>query len=156
MKVLSTVVALLLAEVYAAGEPAIVAADGRSLARAIRVAGKVEPVFVEDYYDQLDAWFELRLRGHLQLDHDFVAGHHGNPQLTGFLYAPNSELEIDGGGNPNTDNVRGAIVVERAHASGNGNVAYEPPEGVEFEFDPIDSITFLHITKNEVVVGPQG
>ncbi len=48
VKVLSTVDALLLAEVYAAGEPAIVAADGRSLARAIRVAGKVEPVFVED------------------------------------------------------------------------------------------------------------
>jgi UDP-N-acetylmuramate--alanine ligase len=47
-KVLSTVDALLLAEVYAAGEPPIVAADGRSLARAIRVAGKVEPIFVED------------------------------------------------------------------------------------------------------------
>ena len=45
---LSTVDALLLAEVYAAGESPVVAADGRSLARAIRVAGKVEPVFVED------------------------------------------------------------------------------------------------------------
>ena len=40
--------ALLLGEVYAAGEAPIVAADGRSLARAVRVAGKVEPVFVED------------------------------------------------------------------------------------------------------------
>ncbi|MDR3411306.1 MAG: UDP-N-acetylmuramate--L-alanine ligase [Formivibrio sp.] len=48
VKVLSTVDGLLLAEVYAAGEPPIVAADGRSLARAVRVAGKVEPVFVED------------------------------------------------------------------------------------------------------------
>ncbi len=48
VKVLSTVDALLLAEVYAAGEAPIIAADGRSLARAIRVAGKVEPVFVED------------------------------------------------------------------------------------------------------------
>jgi UDP-N-acetylmuramate--alanine ligase len=48
VKVLSGVDALLLAEVYAAGEPAIVAADGRTLARAVRVAGKVEPVFVED------------------------------------------------------------------------------------------------------------
>ncbi len=48
VKVLSGVDVLLLAEVYAAGEPAIVAADGRTLARAIRVAGKVEPVFVED------------------------------------------------------------------------------------------------------------
>jgi UDP-N-acetylmuramate--alanine ligase len=38
---------VLLAEVYAAGEAPIVAADGRSLARALRVAGKVEPVFVD-------------------------------------------------------------------------------------------------------------
>ena len=48
VKVLSASDALLLAEVYAAGEAPIVAADGRTLARAIRVAGKVEPVFVED------------------------------------------------------------------------------------------------------------
>ena len=48
VKVLSGVEGLLLAEVYAAGEPPIVAADGRTLARAIRVAGKVEPVFVAD------------------------------------------------------------------------------------------------------------
>ncbi len=46
--VLSTVDVLLLAEVYPAGETPIVAADGRALARAVRVAGKVEPVFVED------------------------------------------------------------------------------------------------------------
>jgi UDP-N-acetylmuramate--alanine ligase len=39
---------VLLSEVYAAGESAIVAADGRSLARALRVAGKVEPLFCED------------------------------------------------------------------------------------------------------------
>ncbi len=48
VKALSTVDALCLGEVYAAGEAPIVAADGRSLARALRVAGKVEPVFVED------------------------------------------------------------------------------------------------------------
>jgi len=48
VKVLSTADALLLAEVYPAGEAPIVAADGRALARAVRVAGKVEPVFVED------------------------------------------------------------------------------------------------------------
>ena len=40
--------ALLLTEVYAAGEAPIVAADGRSLARALRVAGKVDPLFVDD------------------------------------------------------------------------------------------------------------
>jgi len=51
VKVLSTCDALLLADVYPAGEAPIVAADGRSLARAIRVAGKVEPVFVESIDD---------------------------------------------------------------------------------------------------------
>jgi UDP-N-acetylmuramate--alanine ligase len=48
VKVLGTADAVLLAEVYAAGEAPIVAADGRSLARALRVAGKVDPVFVDD------------------------------------------------------------------------------------------------------------
>ncbi|WP_300715846.1 UDP-N-acetylmuramate--L-alanine ligase [Hydrogenophaga sp.] len=48
VKVISHADAVLLAEVYAAGESPIVAADGRSLARALRVAGKLEPVFVDD------------------------------------------------------------------------------------------------------------
>jgi UDP-N-acetylmuramate--alanine ligase len=48
VKVLSSVDALVLAEVYPAGEQPIVAADGRALAHALRVLGKVEPVFVED------------------------------------------------------------------------------------------------------------
>jgi UDP-N-acetylmuramate--alanine ligase len=39
---------VLLSEVYAAGEAPIVAADGRAVARALRVAGKVEPIFVDD------------------------------------------------------------------------------------------------------------
>jgi UDP-N-acetylmuramate--alanine ligase len=47
VRVLSTVDALLLTEVYAAGEAPIVAADGRALARAVRVVGRVEPVFVD-------------------------------------------------------------------------------------------------------------
>jgi UDP-N-acetylmuramate--alanine ligase len=51
VKVLSSTDVLLLAEVYAAGEQPIVAADGRSLAHALRVVGKVEPVFVEDIAD---------------------------------------------------------------------------------------------------------
>jgi UDP-N-acetylmuramate--alanine ligase len=55
VKVLSTVDALLLTEVYAAGEAPIVAADGRSLARAVRVAGKIEPVFVENIAELPDA-----------------------------------------------------------------------------------------------------
>ncbi len=45
---ISTADAVLLAEVYAAGEAPIVAADGRSMARALRVAGKVDPVFVDE------------------------------------------------------------------------------------------------------------
>ncbi|MBL8469721.1 UDP-N-acetylmuramate--L-alanine ligase [Methyloversatilis discipulorum] len=48
VRVLSGADAVVLTEVYAAGEAPIVAADGRALARALRVAGKVEPVFVED------------------------------------------------------------------------------------------------------------
>ncbi|MCD6735478.1 MAG: UDP-N-acetylmuramate--L-alanine ligase [Burkholderiaceae bacterium] len=48
VRVLSTPDVLLLAEVYPAGEASIIAADGRSLARAVRVAGKVEPVFVDE------------------------------------------------------------------------------------------------------------
>jgi UDP-N-acetylmuramate--alanine ligase len=39
--------ALLVTEVYAAGEAPIPAADGRAICRAIRTRGKVEPVFVE-------------------------------------------------------------------------------------------------------------
>ena len=44
--VLSEADALLLTEVYAAGETALAEADGRALARGIRVRGRVEPVFV--------------------------------------------------------------------------------------------------------------
>jgi UDP-N-acetylmuramate--alanine ligase len=54
VKVLSTVDELVLADVYPAGEAPIVAADGRSLARAVRVAGKVEPVFVEKTSEMRD------------------------------------------------------------------------------------------------------
>ena len=48
VQVLSQADAVLLAEVYAAGEEPIQAADGRALARGLRVAGKVEPLFVAD------------------------------------------------------------------------------------------------------------
>lgn len=51
VKVIGQADAVLLAEVYAAGEAPIVAADGRSLARALRVAGKLEPVFVDEVAD---------------------------------------------------------------------------------------------------------
>ena len=48
VKVMGSADSVLLGEVYAAGEPPIVAADGRALARAVRIAGKVEPIFVDD------------------------------------------------------------------------------------------------------------
>lgn len=47
VKVIGHADSVLLSEVYAAGEAPIVAADGRALTRALRVAGKVEPVFVD-------------------------------------------------------------------------------------------------------------
>ena len=47
VKVIGHADAVLLSEVYAAGEQPIVAADGRALARAVRVAGKIEPLFID-------------------------------------------------------------------------------------------------------------
>ena len=51
VQVLGTVDVLLLTEVYAAGEAPVVAADGRALTRALRVSGKIEPLFVEAVSD---------------------------------------------------------------------------------------------------------
>ena len=55
VKVLGQADLVLLCEVYAAGEAPILAADGRSLARALRVAGRVEPVFVDDIATMVQA-----------------------------------------------------------------------------------------------------
>jgi UDP-N-acetylmuramate--alanine ligase len=55
VKVIGTADAVLLADVYAAGEAPIVAADGRALSRALRVAGKVDAVFVDDIQDMPQA-----------------------------------------------------------------------------------------------------
>ena len=59
VKVLSTADVLLLTEVYSAGESPIVAADGKSLVRAIRVQGKVEPIFVETVEELPTAIFSI-------------------------------------------------------------------------------------------------
>lgn len=67
VRILSGADAVLLSEVYAAGETAIVAADGRSLARALRVAGKIEPVFVEDINDMPQAIIDFALAGDVVL-----------------------------------------------------------------------------------------
>ncbi|MDP2792761.1 MAG: UDP-N-acetylmuramate--L-alanine ligase [Sulfurisoma sp.] len=63
VKVLAGADALLLAEVYAAGEAPIVAADSRALTRALRVAGKIEPVFVADIAAMADAILEAARDG---------------------------------------------------------------------------------------------
>jgi UDP-N-acetylmuramate--alanine ligase len=55
VRVLSTADVLLLAEVYAAGEAPVVGADGRALARALRAAGNVEPIFVQAIADMPSA-----------------------------------------------------------------------------------------------------
>jgi UDP-N-acetylmuramate--alanine ligase len=55
VRVLSSVDALVLADVYPAGEAPIVAADGRALVRAVRVAGRVEPIFVEQVAGMTEA-----------------------------------------------------------------------------------------------------
>ena len=50
-EVLSSPDGLVLLDIYRAGETPIPSADGRSLARAIRLRGRVEPVFVESVAD---------------------------------------------------------------------------------------------------------
>ena len=63
VKVIGHADAVLLSEVYAAGEAPIVAADGRSLARALRVVGKVEPIFVDAIEDMPQAIMDNALAG---------------------------------------------------------------------------------------------
>ena len=63
VKVLCSVDALVLTEVYAAGEPAIVAADGRALMHALRVAGQNEAVFVEQIADMPQAIMQMARDG---------------------------------------------------------------------------------------------
>ncbi len=58
---------VLLGEIYAAGEAPIVAADGRALARALRVAGRVEPVFVDDITTMPQAIVDIALAGDVVL-----------------------------------------------------------------------------------------
>ena len=63
VKVLTGVDALLLAEVYAAGEHPIVAADGRTLMHALRAAGQKEAVFVEHIQDMPQAILQAAQAG---------------------------------------------------------------------------------------------
>ena len=63
MKVLSSVDVLVLADVYPAGEQPIPAADGRSLAHALRVVGKTELVFVEDIAEMPEVLLKMAKDG---------------------------------------------------------------------------------------------
>jgi len=67
VKVIGQVDAVLLADVYPAGETPIVAADGRALARALRVAGHVEPVFIDDIKSMAQAIIDNSLDGDVVL-----------------------------------------------------------------------------------------
>ncbi len=58
-KVLSAADALLVTEVYAAGEAPIAGADGRAICRAVRSRGQVEPVFVEKAEDLAEALVDV-------------------------------------------------------------------------------------------------
>jgi UDP-N-acetylmuramate--alanine ligase len=65
--VLSTADALLVSEVYAAGETPIVGADGRAICRAVRGRGHVEPVFVARVEELADALRDLLRPGDVVL-----------------------------------------------------------------------------------------
>ncbi|WP_210542075.1 UDP-N-acetylmuramate--L-alanine ligase [Rhodoferax sp. PAMC 29310] len=67
VKVIGQADAVLLTEVYAAGESPIVAADGRSLTRALRVAGRIEPLFVDDVADLPQAIWDSAREGDVVL-----------------------------------------------------------------------------------------
>lgn len=62
-KVLSSVDALVLADVYPAGETPIPGADGRSLARAVRLMGHTDLIFVDRATDMDDAIMKMARDG---------------------------------------------------------------------------------------------
>jgi UDP-N-acetylmuramate--alanine ligase len=68
VKVLSGVDALVLADIYAAGEAPIVAADGRALMHALRVAGQTNAVFVENIADMPQAIMQMAQDGDVVLN----------------------------------------------------------------------------------------
>lgn len=67
VRILSLADAVLLTDVYAAGEAPLIAADGRALSRAVRVAGRVEPVFIENVEDMPQAILDFATDGDVVL-----------------------------------------------------------------------------------------
>jgi UDP-N-acetylmuramate--alanine ligase len=68
VKVLSGVDALVLAEIYAAGEVPIVAADGRALMHALRLSGQSEAVFVEQISEMPQTILQMARDGDVVLN----------------------------------------------------------------------------------------
>ena len=96
VRVLSTVDVLLLSEVYPAGETSIVAADSRALSRALRVAGRIEPIFVESIADMPQAILDVARAGDVVLA--MGAGSIG--QVAGRLARDGAVAEAANDGNP--------------------------------------------------------
>jgi UDP-N-acetylmuramate--alanine ligase len=93
VKVLGEADGLLLADVYPAGEAPLAAADGKALARAVRVAGRVEPVFVEAIGDMPQAIVSFARGGDVVLS--MGAGSIGTvPAAIGLLHQDGTQ---DGG-----------------------------------------------------------
>lgn len=67
VRILSQADAVLLTDVFAAGETPLIAADGRALSRALRVAGRVEPVFIDDVEDLPQAILDFATQGDVVL-----------------------------------------------------------------------------------------
>lgn len=67
VKIISSVDVVLLAEVYAAGEMRIVGADGRALTRALRLTGKIDPLFVDEIDAMPDAIADVARSGDVVL-----------------------------------------------------------------------------------------
>lgn len=67
IKVMASVDVILLSEVYSAGEAKIVGADGRSLCRAIRLNGNIEPIFVDDIQNMASEIMNIAKNGDVVL-----------------------------------------------------------------------------------------
>jgi len=82
-----------------------------------------------------------------------VAAASGTPQYTGLIYAPDSELTINGGGME--DNIVGSAIVKSATGNGNGNAKFQSTPDYELKFDSAAEITYLHVSENSVNVTAQ-
>jgi hypothetical protein len=79
-----------------------------------------------------------------------VATASGTPQFTGLIYAPNSSLNINGGGSPSNNNIVGSVVVKSAEANGNGNLRYDSNIQYQLNFNSASEVTYLHTSENSV------